>query len=461
MSLPFGPVVSRTDFPFGATSAVKTWPYRELPFTFGTGGGALGNWLLTGQSWISGRLTNNQTYTPAGAGARLFGNDYVLKTLVDPTDDGTVQIDGVSGDVAGGSVWPLVASRMLVANGSKPHIYIPCAKGGTTILQWQAGADHQDRTTLYGSAVYRGLQVGSLAANLCIIGVSDAIAGTTQADFRTRFSAFAADIKADLGIKTVLGKYPFPTDAAGAAASPTIYAAIDELWASDPNVIRGPDLSGVISDDSFHFTTDLKGSWEADQWIPIMQSILRQSQSIPASTNLVPSSDSFNLWTALRVVVTADAASFDPVSGAFADRIAPQVSGSGVQAVVSPAFAAVSGEVWAFRFYAKAETPVQFIQMYGSGTGFGVDFWANFDLVNGVIGSRGTGTDAFIRSVGSGWYECQMRRAMASTNAATQMVINVIGTSTSLRSATDSPTSGGVLLARAQGNKRQSAAPYI
>lgn len=132
--------------------------------TSGVGYPALGNILLAGQSWISGRGTNNQIYTPAGAGAQLYGNDYVLKTLVDPTDDSTGQVDAVSIDTAGGSSWPLVASRLLAANGAKPLIFIPAAKGGTSTAQWQPGANKEDRTTLFGSANYRGKQVGNIAA---------------------------------------------------------------------------------------------------------------------------------------------------------------------------------------------------------------------------------------------------------------------------------------------------------
>ena len=74
----------------------------------------------------------------------------------------TMVLRDVSLDVApGGSYWPLLATRIVAVTG-RPTIFVPCALSATSMAQWQPGADHQDRTTLYGSMVYRINQVKAL-----------------------------------------------------------------------------------------------------------------------------------------------------------------------------------------------------------------------------------------------------------------------------------------------------------
>jgi hypothetical protein len=419
---------------------------------------ALGNYLLTGQSWMSGRLLNLQPYVAAGAGAQLFGNDYVLKTMADKIDDPTGQVDIISRDNgAGGSSWPIICSRLLAANGTKPLVIIPAAKGGSSMAEWQPGADHENRATLYGSAVYRARQIGDIAANLCLEGQSDAVAGTSKALFKSRFRTFSAAIRADLGCKTILGKFPYPTDAATLVGVPTIYAAIDELWAEDPNVIRGPDLSDVITDDTLHITSDLKGSHEADLWVPYLQANLGQTQGVLPEANGVIHSNTFDQWTLTNCTVTANVAEA-PLAGYMADRMTMS-GGAGLKQVLSPTITAQNAQSRVYGFRVKAETGVQFVQLYGSSGILGVGNFNNFDIINGLATANGS-SDYMIRALGDGWFEITVRRTTVGAGGHS-VAINIVGTASSTRAATDGPTSGSLLLACFQAQARNSMSPYL
>jgi hypothetical protein len=222
---------------------------------------------ILGQSNASGRGTNNQTYTDSGGlGASLFGNDYVWKNLADPTDSATNQVDTVSSDAspaAAGTIFPLLAT-LILANASVPVAFVPCAKGATLISQWQPGGNHQDRTTLYGSAVYRLLQTGC-AGILWWQGEHDVGAGTSQAVYNASLDALADAIHTDLGVALMACKLQNCTGSVPANLA-TINAAIAEAWSDNANVLTGPDLSDIDTDDGFHLMTDAKLLEAATRW---------------------------------------------------------------------------------------------------------------------------------------------------------------------------------------------------
>lgn len=197
----------------------------------------------------------------------MFGNDYIWKTLVDPTDSYTLQVDAVSQDnsISGakGSIWPLVMSTLATDLGVPVGI-IPTALGGTNILSWQPGADHQDRTTLYGSMVYRGL-----GGSRCILvwqGESDELQGTSRATYNSRLDTFANTAFSDLGVKTMWAKLQ---NCAGTLDSNHVIInnAIGDAWGDNSNVLTGPDLSDINSEDDFHVLTNALGVTVAARWV--------------------------------------------------------------------------------------------------------------------------------------------------------------------------------------------------
>lgn len=221
--------------------------------------------ICAGQSNMVGRFINKVAATSGALVAGLFGNDYTWKKLVDPYDDPTGQVDSVSDDTGtiGDSVWPTVAAS-LMGTLSVPVAFVPCAKSATSITAWLPGANHQDRTTLYGSMVYRALQTGCRAV-LWWQGEADMTNGMSQATYNGHLDTLANAVYADLGVKlmpckiqTLLGVDQAKQDA--------VNAAIVEACGNNSNVLTGPDLTGLTCDDGPHLTSNANQSAAATLW---------------------------------------------------------------------------------------------------------------------------------------------------------------------------------------------------
>jgi hypothetical protein len=247
--------VRRTD-----TLYTVTIPYVGLGDVF----------IIAGQSNASGRGTSSQVYSGSPR-PTIFTNAYLWKELRDPTDSGSGQVDTVSDDTANnpsGSVWPLLATSFL-ASQSVPCAFVPCAFGGSGIVSWLPGANHQDRTTLYGSMIYRALQTGAK----CILwwqGETDAVAGMSQATYNGHLDTIANAINADLGVKLMPCKLQTFSAATGPQQA-AINAAIAEAWGDNTNVLTGPDLTGLTADDTFHLKSNANLSAAAALWWTSLQ----------------------------------------------------------------------------------------------------------------------------------------------------------------------------------------------
>ena len=238
-------------------------------------------YVIAGQSNASGRGTNLQSYSHSWLKAGLFGNDYKWKELADATDDGTGQIDNVSADGLGGtfgaygSYWPLLATQMMAARGV-PVAFIPTSKGGTSILgnstpDWHIPTTHTDRTTLYGSMIYRAQQMpNGVRAVLWHQGEQDmgtAAAGTgmAQATYSANLTALANAVYADIGAPLIPAKLQV-CSAVNSANEALINNAIGAAWGTG-HIVTGPDLSALTDDgDGFHLKTDGKLQSAADLW---------------------------------------------------------------------------------------------------------------------------------------------------------------------------------------------------
>jgi hypothetical protein len=230
--------------------------------------------VIAGQSNASGRGTNSQTYSHATLKAGLFKNAYTWIELADPTDSATGQIDTVSSDTspaAAGSIWPLLATLHMADQGV-PVAFVPTAKGGTSITSWVPGGDHADRATLYGSMKYRASVTGAKAV-LWWLGETDAINAMDQVTFNGHLDTIANAVQTDLGVKLMACKLQNCTGIADANEA-AINAAIAEAWGDNANVLTGPDLSDIASDDSYHLMTDAKLLEAATRWWMAMDAAL-------------------------------------------------------------------------------------------------------------------------------------------------------------------------------------------
>lgn len=235
-------------------------------------------YVIAGQSNASGRGDAAQAYTHTTLKAASFGNDYRWHELADPVDtgkDGTTisQVDAISYDpTAGGSPWPLLATAIMADQGV-PVAFVPCARGGTTIQEWQPATNHQDRATLYGSCLYRILQVGGAKAILWWQGEADALDSMIQATYNTYLDTLANALYADSGIKLMPCKMQNSVGLTNEQAAP-IWSAVAEAWADNANVLAGPDLSGITSDDDFHLRVNAKLESAAALWWDAIEALL-------------------------------------------------------------------------------------------------------------------------------------------------------------------------------------------
>ena len=198
--------------------------------------------VVAGQSNAVGFTESNQSYSHATLKACLFGNDYNWKNLTDPTDINTNQVDAVSSDSSlGGSLWPSLATSYMAGQGC-PCAFVPCAFSGSKIENWQPGANHQDRTTLYGSMVYRALQTGCK----CVLwwqGEQDAVVATSRAQYNSWLDTLANAIASDLGVKLMPCKIEILNDDPYNFSTANVNGAIGDAWADNSNVLTGPDFS--------------------------------------------------------------------------------------------------------------------------------------------------------------------------------------------------------------------------
>jgi hypothetical protein len=223
--------------------------------------------IIAGQSNASGYATNNQVYDGASV-CRNFSNAYKWGACSDPIDSPTGQVDTVSRETAlsggFGSPWPRVASAL-----DFPVALVPCALGGTIISQWLPGADHFDRATLYGSCAYRTQQTGARVW-LWWQGESDAFQGLAEATYNSRLDTLANAIQADLGVKLMA----FRLQNSGGATDffeNAIRSAVNTAIGDNANVLAGPDLSDLASDDAYHIQTNQKIQTVADRTVAALE----------------------------------------------------------------------------------------------------------------------------------------------------------------------------------------------
>ncbi len=222
---------------------------------------------MAGQSNASGFMGNNQTYT-GGPSCHLFGNDYKWHQCYDPSDDPTNQVDTVSKETTlsggRGSYW-LPMLSLIADHLGVPVAMVPAALGGTSSAQWQPGAGHFDRATLFGSMLYRAQLTGARTV-LWHQGEGDAAAGVSQATYNANLDTIANTLFSELGIKLVV---PRLQDCTGIADvfEDNVDNAILQAYGDNANVLTGPNLRGSItSEDDFHVLSDALGATVAGMW---------------------------------------------------------------------------------------------------------------------------------------------------------------------------------------------------
>ncbi len=221
--------------------------------------------VIAGQSNASGRGTRYQKYSHPTLMAGMLGNNYAWRELADPVDLASGTIDAVSNDstAAKGSYWPLLAT-MVMQDQDVPVAFIPTAKGGSTIEQWQP-SDKYNRDTLYGAMLNRALWAGGVRAVLWHQGENDALARTASELYAQQLSVLAGAIWDDLHVPLI----PAQLQAISVSSPQTTWEINQGILLAqrqNTHVLAGPDLSDIITDDPAHLMTDAKLQEAARRW---------------------------------------------------------------------------------------------------------------------------------------------------------------------------------------------------
>lgn len=222
--------------------------------------------VIYGQSNASGRGINHQMFNHSTIKSYMFGNDYEWRELADPVDSPRNQRDEASADIspaAAGSVWPLVATY--AAGQGKALGFIPCAKGAMDIEAFLPGSE------LYDSMANR---ISKAQAQIsCIFlwqGETDALNGMETLSYCDFLVRLADAVFSSFGVKLMVAKLQnckgIPKENLA-----KINDAIEMAWLSDGNILRGPDLSRLTSDDEYHLQSDENLQAAAGLWWQAIQ----------------------------------------------------------------------------------------------------------------------------------------------------------------------------------------------
>ncbi|NEP17080.1 MAG: sialate O-acetylesterase [Leptolyngbya sp. SIO4C1] len=161
--------------------------------------------ILAGQSNMSGRAELPESSASADQ-IYMFGNDYRWHLAQEPVDSPAGQVDVVSLDDSAGYGPSLAfAERLRSLRSDRPVGLIPCAKGGSSIADWQRNLSDQ---SLYGACLKRvraAAAMGEISGVLFFQGEADALDPKAFPSMRpaaetwaTNFEQLVTDLRQDL-----------------------------------------------------------------------------------------------------------------------------------------------------------------------------------------------------------------------------------------------------------------------
>jgi hypothetical protein len=153
---------------------------------------------------------------------------------------------------------------------------------------------------------------------------------------------------------------------------------------------------------------------------------------LSARVNLLTKTEQFDdaAWSKSSVSLSAGFVP-SPDGGTNGKLVIPTAT-SAQHLLNSPSVAVLSGQTLTHSFYAKAEN-YRYLQLAWPGSSVSGNPRANFDVLDGVLGSVDAGVTASITAVGDDWFRCVATVTFA-TNTNTSVGINFISSATAGRS---------------------------
>ena len=237
--------------------------------------------ILAGQSNMSGRGDLSQANLKTHPQIFLFGNDYQWHIAKEPVDDPSGQIDEISLDPNAGYSPALPFALALLEHDPNMIIgLIPCAVGGSSIIDWQK---NDETTSLYESCLTRARiasEMGQIVGLLFFQGETDAMVSSFVPDkklspfqWADHFQQFIQDFRTDLKIPNL----PVVFAQLGTQYLPSVFINW-EIIKSQQASIDIPFTAMIITDDleiddSVHFRTasyDVIGTRFADAYLALI-----------------------------------------------------------------------------------------------------------------------------------------------------------------------------------------------
>ena len=150
-------------------------------------------------------------------------------------------------------------------------------------------------------------------------------------------------------------------------------------------------------------------------------------------TNLLPQSIANADWQKIDVSITENFATA-PDESSTAYKISETTTNS-IHYAQQLNIQFTSGITYTESLIAKAGTN-SVVQLLGTSSIFGNLAWANFDLSDGTIGSKGAEANAAIKPLGNGWYRCSLTMTATVSNSATAGFIILVPNKTYPRAPT-------------------------
>ena len=151
----------------------------------------------------------------------------------------------------------------------------------------------------------------------------------------------------------------------------------------------------------------------------------------PQRTNLATWSEDFSnvVWGKTAATITSNTTT-SPDGSTNADTLTADGTSNNHRVELSGSV--TSGTLYTVSIYAKKGSN-DFLQIFGFGSPFGVNVWANFNLNTGIVGSVGSSTTASIQSIGNGWYRCIITGTASTTGSFALIGYSIVASATSVR----------------------------
>jgi hypothetical protein len=181
----------------------------------------------------------------------------------------------------------------------------------------------------------------------------------------------------------------------------------------------------------------------------------------PSRKNHLDYTEAFDngAWVADDVTVTANSVAA-PDGDTEADTLAENTANSDHYVYQTTSDAISSGTTYTCSIYAKAGTATV-LQIGGTGLGFDLESYANFNLSNGTVGSVGTSTTARIEALPNSWYRCIMSAPANGTTSTPVFFALVDNNASAARGLSYTGSSRGLYIWGAQLEPGAYATSYV